>query len=119
MTDTVPHDRLSQIHDAAQEKVDQGDWTSMVTARELVELTTEVGNLRSENASQRRTIETLEKFRPHWAKGFTADSVAAQSYMNATLGMWEALGVDNQTAAIDRIRQLLEIEAEHAPGPRV
>lgn len=114
MSNTIDIARLEEIRALAQEKVDAGDWSSMVTAQELLDMSESIATLQAENHRQAQTIETLEKFRPHWAKGFTSDSSAAQSYMNATMGMWEALGVTHQTAAMDRIQQLLELELEHA-----
>lgn len=47
-----------------------------------------------------------EKLRPHWARGYTSDSVAAQSNLDATLAMWELLEVTNQTNAIAKLKYL-------------
>jgi len=33
------------------------------------------------------------------------------------MGMWEALGVDNQTDAIQRIKDLLALEETDTPAP--
>ena len=49
-----------------------------------------------------------ENLRPHWAKGYSSDSVAAQSHLSATLHLWDLLGVDNQTEAVAKIQKLLE-----------
>lgn len=51
-------------------------------------------------------IDALESLRPHWAKGYTSDSIAAQTTITALNQIWSILGVDNQTAAMDRLRQL-------------
>ena len=59
----------------------------------------------------------LERFRPEWAKGYSDDSVAAQAYLAATTNIWEVLGVTNQTEALQRIRDLLEIEQNHQARP--
>lgn len=55
-------------------------------------------------------IDALERLRPHWAKGFTSDSIAAQTTITALNQIWSMLGVDNQTAAMDRLRQLTGAE---------
>lgn len=52
-------------------------------------------------------VTTLEKFRPVWAQGFSSDSVAAQSWANATQQLWELLGVSNQTSAMVKLRSLV------------
>jgi hypothetical protein len=56
------------------------------------------------------TIDALERLRPHWAMGFTSDSIAAQTTITALNQIWSMLGVDNQTAAMDRLRQLTGAE---------
>ncbi|CTQ45727.1 hypothetical protein [Roseibium aggregatum] len=58
-----------------------------------------------------REISSLEQLRPHWAQGYTSDGVAAQAKTTALSQIWVALGVDNQTAAMERIRELLAREA--------
>jgi hypothetical protein len=57
-------------------------------------------------AALQAQIDRLERLRPHWAKGYTSDSVAAQSTITALNQIWSILGVDDQTAAMDRLRQL-------------
>lgn len=56
----------------------------------------------------RAEIATLESLRPHWAKGYSSDSVAAQAKTNALAQVWDLLGVDNQTACMDRMRELVD-----------
>lgn len=48
-----------------------------------------------------------EQMRPHWAKGFTDDSMAAQAQTNALSELWVMLGVENQTAAVERLQALI------------
>ncbi len=50
----------------------------------------------------------LEALRPHWAQGYTDDSIAAQTATAALADIWELLGVDNQTAAMQALRRLVE-----------
>jgi hypothetical protein len=57
-----------------------------------------------------KSIDALESLRPLWALGHTSDSVAAQVNATAIAGLWKMLGVDNQTAACQKLRELL------APG---
>lgn len=62
-----------------------------------------------EDANQRasRAETTLEVLRPVWAQGYTSDSQAAQATANALAEIWQILGVDNQTAAMQRLRDIL------------
>lgn len=60
--------------------------------------------------SLEKSIEVLNEARPMWAKGYISDSMAAQGFSGACTGMWTELGVDNQTAAISKIKKLKEIE---------
>ena len=55
----------------------------------------------------RKQEDRYELLRPHWAKGYTSDSVAAQSHLDATLALWKLLGAKNQTAAVDKLKELL------------
>lgn len=57
-------------------------------------------------AALQAQIDALELLRPHWAKGYSSDSIAAQTTITALNQIWSILGVDNQTAAMDRLRQL-------------
>jgi len=55
----------------------------------------------------RLRAEHLESLAPEWAKGYTSDSIAAQTSIDAKLALWELLGVTDQTAAIASIQELL------------
>ena len=50
----------------------------------------------------------LEGMRPVWAQGWTSDSQAAQASSIALSELWELLEVKDQTAAIERLKSLLE-----------
>lgn len=52
-------------------------------------------------------IEMLEQLRPHWAQGHTSDSMAAQASTAALSSIWQLLGVDNQTAAMEKLRRVI------------
>jgi hypothetical protein len=53
-----------------------------------------------------RRIATLEMLRPHWAQGYSSDSLAAQTATAALAQLWGLLEVDNQTDAVAAIRRL-------------
>lgn len=59
------------------------------------------------NRERDQAVTTMEVLRPVWAQGHTSDSQAAQASANALSELWKALGVDNQTAAMARLRELL------------
>jgi len=70
----------------------------------LLETTTAVvAEARLERDDAKRVMEQL---RPVWAQGYTSDSEAAQASSNALSEIWAILGVDNQTAAMQRLRDL-------------
>lgn len=54
----------------------------------------------------RAQVEHLESLRPHWAKGFSSDSIAAQGQTTALNQLWALLGVKDQTAAVDALKKL-------------
>lgn len=56
----------------------------------------------------RERIARLEKLRPHWAQGFTDDSVAVQCATDALQALWDLLGVDNQTDAVKTLTELIQ-----------
>lgn len=53
-------------------------------------------------------IAHLESMRPHWVKGHTSDSVAAQSSYSALSTIWKLLEVENQTQAVTKLKNLLK-----------
>ena len=55
----------------------------------------------------RRQEDRYETLRPHWAKGYSSDSVAAQAHLDATLELWKLLGVSAQTHAVARLKTFL------------
>jgi len=61
---------------------------------------------RTELDAAHRRIATLEMLRPHWAQGYTSDSIAAQTATAALAQLWGLLEVDNQTDAMAAIRRL-------------
>jgi hypothetical protein len=74
------------------------------------EISTELVYSADTIADLQAKIDALERLRPHWAMGFTSDSIAAQTTISALNQIWSMLGVDNQTAAMDRLRQLTGAE---------
>lgn len=57
----------------------------------------------------------LEALRPHWAQGYTSDSIAAQCSFMALSELWFLLGTKDQTSAVARLRDLIVV-AETAPA---
>jgi len=58
------------------------------------------------------TIIVLESARPHWAQGFTSDSMAAQGFSSALTALWKLLEADNQTDAVGKLTALIA-ERDH------
>ena len=61
---------------------------------------------RKELAKLRQQVEHLESLRPHWAKGYSSDGVAAQCATDALNQLWKLLGVSHQTAAVEALKRL-------------
>mgnify|MGYP001585190004 FL=1 len=51
-------------------------------------------------------VDVLESKRPHWAKGFSSDSIAAQVQTSALSQVWKLLYVDDQTACMGKLQGL-------------
>jgi len=67
--------------------------------------------LAAENKALRDQVERLEKLRPHWAKGYTSDGVAAQCATGALQSLWDLLGAKHQTEAMQKLRALTEVQS--------
>ena len=67
--------------------------------------------LRPRCADLAQQIAYLESLRPHWAKGYTDDSIAAQTYLAALNQIYDALGVKTQTDCMKAIHKLKEKKA--------
>lgn len=52
------------------------------------------------------TISHLEEMRPFWAKGYSSDSMAAQTATGALSNIWRCLGVKDQTACMYALEEL-------------
>jgi len=51
-------------------------------------------------------LSHLEEMRPFWAKGYSSDSVAAQTATGALSDIWRCLGVKDQTACMYALEEL-------------
>lgn len=72
----------------------------LLEAADLIEQqAAEIGRLR-------RYVAALESKRPHWAEGFSSDSVAAQLTADALTELWGLLGVHNQTEAVEKLKTI-------------
>jgi hypothetical protein len=54
----------------------------------------------------RGKLERLEAMRPHWAKGYSSDGIAAQTTCVALNELWSMLGVKSQTDAVAALETL-------------
>lgn len=53
-----------------------------------------------------REVRHLKEQTPNWSKGFTSDSIAAQTNIDALKKLWKQLGVESHTAAMVKIGAL-------------
>jgi hypothetical protein len=66
----------------------------------------EIRRLKRVAAELQRSNTALEALRPVWAQGRSSDSAAAQASSAALAEIWEVLGVADQTAAMEKLREL-------------
>ena len=97
MTDIVERLRLLDGSDA----LGVGDFSACIEAADEIE------RLRAEVAAAVSKLYNLEALRPHWAKGHSTDSVAAQVATSALSQLWTSLGVSDQTQCVQKLRAVL------------
>lgn len=82
---------------------------------EMCAAATELCAAEKARADQAQT--TMEVLRPVWAQGWTSDGVAAQASSNALAELWQELGAQDQTEAMQILRDLkmqLRVAEEHS-----
>ena len=80
---------------------------SDTVANYIIDLRQQVVNLEKGNKGNIDKLYRLEKLRPHWAKGYSSDSIAAQSKTDALNSIWSLLKVNNQTHALCKIKSMM------------
>jgi uncharacterized coiled-coil protein SlyX len=65
-----------------------------------------INKFADEADKQAKRLADLERLRPHWAQGWTGDSVAAQVQTSALTQLWKLLGVDTQSEAVGKLTRL-------------
>ncbi len=64
--------------------------------------------LLDENERMREQLSAANAMRPHWAQGYTSDGIAAQVNAAALSQVWRAIGANNQTECMEKLRAALE-----------
>lgn len=112
--------RAGRKHELAREHLGLDWYDTESQARRLIESIAEQEAgcklAEAQVVKLREQVADLEKLRPHWAQGYSSDGVAAQVTTSAITELWEALGVDDQTAAVQAIHDLKSrvYDLEHA-----
>lgn len=78
----------------------------------LSEMRREITRLRDERDQLSERFYNLEKLRPHWAQGYSSDSMAAQTATSALSKLWEKLGARHQTEACQKLDRLQASETD-------
>ncbi|NVM42804.1 hypothetical protein HWX16_21050 [Ochrobactrum intermedium] len=93
-----PHDDIQRLND--------GGFLSCCPERRMMPV---VSQHQSEQllAEQDKTITALEKLRPHWAQGYSSDSIAAQTAVAALSQLWGIIGASNQTEAVEKAKGIV------------
>jgi predicted HNH restriction endonuclease len=58
-------------------------------------------------SEKQKTIDVLEQLRPVWAFGHSDAAVKEQICSTALSAIWKELGVTDQTACMEKLRQLM------------
>ncbi|WP_431570230.1 hypothetical protein [Brucella tritici] len=82
----------------AAERAETERWQSIAKTRWQ-----KLGKALADNAALTARIDVLESLRPHWAKGYSSDSIAAQAATTALTELWKILGASNQTEAVSKV----------------
>ena len=69
----------------------------------------EVDHLLAEIKRLSQHLANAEAMRPHWAQGYSTDSIAAQTTAASLNQVWDMLHVTNQTDCIKELTHLLRI----------
>lgn len=77
--------------------------TSAANVQELLDL---VFKMRRQLLDQKGKIDQLEAQRPFWAKGYSSESIAAQTLVAALSQLWAIMGVTSQTEAVLTLKSL-------------
>ena len=81
----------------------------LAAIKHIFELTTKLEKVEALLTDEQNINSILESQRPHWAKGFSSASVAAQASFDALIDLHTLLGVGhNQTEAVAKLKELLE-----------
>ena len=106
--------KAGRKHELAREHLGLDWYDTESQARRVIEaIAAEEAGLKLAEAQivkLREQVANLEKLRPHWAQGFTSDGVAAQTKTTALAQLWELLGVEDQTAAMAKLRSMVAPE---------
>jgi benzoyl-CoA reductase/2-hydroxyglutaryl-CoA dehydratase subunit BcrC/BadD/HgdB len=86
----------------------EADAAIAVVFERCAQVLLEFATLANEIERLRRKVNALEGMRPHWAQGYTSDSIAAQTSIAALSQIWKLLGADNQTDAIHFLKEMEE-----------
>lgn len=95
--------------------------TSETSARRAVEdakaaihsaIAADITSLKAERDQLNERFYNLEKLRPHWAQGYSSDSMAAQTATSALSKLWEKLGARHQTEACQKLDRLQASETD-------
>lgn len=78
----------------------------------IEEQESELITLRADNSELRAKLAAVESQRPHWAKGYSTDSIAAQVSGGALSELWELMGVSNQTDAVEKLQRMVAMEKQ-------
>lgn len=75
----------------------------------ISDLVSEYNDLERRGYDAEQTAEVAEKMRPMWAQGYTNDSMAAQASSSALTSIWELLGANNQTEAMEKLEAAMHL----------
>lgn len=95
---------MQKMRDLAQARIDEMEENSDLGGDEVEYIRVDIHEARIKKLEDE--ISHLEEMRPFWAKGYSSDSVAAQTATSALSSIWLYLGVKDQTACMHALEDL-------------
>jgi hypothetical protein len=95
---------MQKMRDLAQARIDEMEENSDVDGDEIEYIRVDIHEARIKKLEDE--LSHLEEMRPFWAKGYSSDSMAAQTATGALANIWRCLGVKDQTACMYALKEL-------------
>lgn len=99
---TVVHENGADLH-----ALRHGEpWRDLCGDGFVLAMAQEIEALREKCGRLADSLDAVERMRPHWAQGYSSDSLAAQAKAGALSQLWALLDTNDQTQAVMKLSSL-------------